>query len=32
MPEEGPDLDAEIHRRIWNLPEPLHYERNYKNH
>jgi hypothetical protein len=29
VPEKGPDLDAEIRRRIQNLPEHLRCERKY---
>jgi hypothetical protein len=29
--EAGPKLDAEICRRILNLPEPMCYERMYQN-
>jgi hypothetical protein len=31
VPEKGPKLDAEILRRIQNLPEPQRYERKYQN-
>jgi hypothetical protein len=30
-PEVGPKLDAEICRRIWNLPEALRLDRIYRN-
>jgi hypothetical protein len=31
VPEEGPKLDAEIHRRIQNFPDQLRCERKYQN-